>query len=187
MQEVGHALGADLVFTGLVQALEVDARAGAVRLTLYVEAVDQVSGQLVVATRETASVRRSDSRPEPTDVLVTQALAQAADKAAETTALGPRAQGEVSDPRDGKTVAVKVEVTGGLRSGQRLLIYRPATEGDAQVPDKLIAAAMVMGGEGAIVEAKVLARSGDIHTGDLAVTVGDAPAREGGPPGGSPR
>jgi hypothetical protein len=158
-----------------------------VRLTVYVEAVDQVSGQLVVGTQQTATERRNPAQPEATDVLVSKALAGACAQAARATATGPGVQGEVADPRDGKTIALKLPEQVALKPGQRLLLYRPTLEGDERGPGKLIAAVMVTKSEAAATEARVLARGGDIHTGDIAVTVGEAPQRETVPAGAKPR
>jgi hypothetical protein len=187
MQEIGHALAADLVSSGALQAVEVDPRAGVVRVTIYVEAVDQVSGQLVVGTQQSAETRRDTDHPLPTDVLVGRAVAVACAKAAKVTALGPALQGEVTDPRDSKSVLLKLPEQAALRPGQRLLLYRAVTEGEAHVPGRLIAALMVTEAKAGSAEARVLAHSGDIHTGDIAVTVSDAPQRPPAADGGKSR
>lgn len=174
MQAVGHALGADLVAGGTVQTVTVDARAGVARLALYVEIVDQVSGQLVVGAQQKAEARRDSAKPEPTDVLVGRALAEACAKAAKLSAAGPGAQGEVTDPGDGKAVVLKLADQAVLKPGQRLLLYRAITEGEERLPGKLIAAVMVAKSDATTTEARVLARSGDIHTGDIAVTIYEA-------------
>lgn len=176
MQELAHALGADLVCSGAVQSVEVDGRAGVVRLTMYVEVVDQVSGQMVVASRPAVVVRRSAGAPEPTDALVSRALAQAAAEAAELAAAGPRVQGEVTSPGSDGVVELAFVTQAGVKPGQRLLLYRPFAEGDVKVPGRLLAALMVIRADGSTVRAEVLGRSGDIHTGDLAVAVGPASA-----------
>lgn len=187
MQEVAHALGADLVCSGAVQSLEVDARAGVVRLTMHVEVIDQISGQMVVASRLAVNARRSADDPEPTDVLVGRALAQAAAEAAKLAAAGPRAQGEVSSPGVNGEVQLSFPSDHGLRTGQRCLLYRPATDANGKVPGKLLAALMVTRVDGNVLRAKVLARSGDIHTGDMAVPVGPPSAGASRPPGGGPQ
>ncbi|MEI6501501.1 MAG: hypothetical protein WCP21_10825, partial [Armatimonadota bacterium] len=53
LQELGHALGGDVLFTGTVQKLEVDPKEGKIAVTVYVEALDQVSGQTALATLQT--------------------------------------------------------------------------------------------------------------------------------------
>lgn len=183
MQDVAHALGADLICSGAVQTMDVDARGGVVRLTMHVEIVDQISGQMVVVSRPAVVVRRNVADPEPTDLLVSRALAQAAVEAAKLAAAGPRAQGEVTGPEANGELRLVFPADSGITTGQRCLLYRPTTDGDGNVPGRLLAALMVTRAEGTSVRAKVLARSGDIHTGDLAVPVGPPSAGDTRPPG----
>lgn len=181
MQEVGFALGADLIFSGTLQSVEISAAAGRVRVALYAEAIDQVSGQVVLGTRQTAEVTRDAKRPEPTDVLVSQALASACAAVAKLSAAGPQVQAQIDDPRDGKSVTLKLPAETTLATGQRLLLYRAVPEGAGHVPGKLLAALMVSRASAGSCEAQVLAHSGDIHSGDLAFTVGQASPREAAP------
>ena len=103
LQQIGHALGGDLVVSSVVQRVEVDPRQGAVRVVLQVEIVDQVAGQAVMNTQYSGTVRRDAREPEPTDVLVGRALALAAGAAARASAVGVGAAGTITDPGNGNT------------------------------------------------------------------------------------
>lgn len=172
MQQIGHALGGDLIVAGAVQRVEVDPRLGAVRVGLLVEMVDQVAGQAVMTVLQTGTVRRNAREPEPTDVLVGKALALASAEAVRASAVGLGFMGSVSAPSDGKTVQLKLPADAAAQTGQRLLIYRGVVEGDQRTPGKLIATAMISEITGESCRARVLGSAGDIHTGDLAVTLG---------------
>jgi hypothetical protein len=172
MQELGHALEADIIFSGAVQKLEVDAKAGKIRLTLLLEGVDQVSGQSVVATVQTGEGRRDDKAPQPTDVLVGQALADASQRAAKAASVNTGFMTTVTDPGDSKTVTLKRPADLEVKSGQRFLLYRAVPEDEGRVPGKLLAALMIVECKADSCRAQVLARAGDIHTDDIAVSVG---------------
>jgi hypothetical protein len=171
MQELAHALGADVVFTGAIQKVEVDAKAGKIRLTLLVEGVDQVSGQSVVATVQTGEARRDEKAPQPTDVLVGQALAAASQLAAKVAAVNTGFMTTVSDPGDAKTVQLKRPADFEVKTGYRFLLYRAVPEGEGRVPGRLLAALMVTDVGAETCKATVLAKAGDIHTDDIAVSV----------------
>jgi hypothetical protein len=171
MQELAHAVGADVVFTGAIQKLEVNPKAGSVRLTLLVEAMDQVSGQSVLATVQTGEVLRRDRAPEPTDVVVGEALAAACALAAKVAAVNTGLLLTVTDPGDGKTVRLAPGPDVAVARGYRLLLYRAVVEGDERVPGMLIAALMVTNCGPEASQAQVLAKAGDIHTGDIAVSI----------------
>jgi hypothetical protein len=171
LQELAHALSADVVFTGAVQKLEVNPKAGSVRLTVLVEAVDQVSGQSALATVQTGEASRRDRAPAPTDVMVGEALAAACGQAARVAAVNTGLLATVTDPGDGKALRLRPAEGVKLARGYRLLLYRAMQEGDERVPGKLIAALMVTDcGEGGC-KAQVLARAGDIHTDDMAASI----------------
>lgn len=171
-QELGHALGADVIFAGAVQRLEVDPKLGRIRVTVYVEATDQVSGQSILGTLQSGEARRNERTPEPTDVLIGEALARACGAVAEAAARSTGIIATVADPGDGKTVSLTLPPGAVVRSGYRFLLYRAVTEGGEHVPGKLIAALMaVETPTTATCRLKVLARAGDIHTGDIAVSV----------------
>jgi len=171
MQEVAHALGADVVFTGALQKLEVNPKTGSVKMTLLVEAVDQVSGQSAIATVQTGEAARQESDPEPTDVMVGAALAAASALAAQAASVNTGLMLTVTEPGEGKTVRLKPAAGVEVRRGYRLLLYRALVEGDERGPGKLIATLMVTdtGGDGC--KAQVLAKAGDIHTDDIAVSI----------------
>lgn len=171
MQELAHALGADVIFTGAIQKLEISAKAGTVRLTLLVEAVDQISGQSALATVQTGEVSVRDRDPEPTDVLIGQALAAACALAAKAAAANTGLALTVADPGDGKTLRVKPGPGVTVARGYRLLLYRAMVEGEERVPGKLIAALMVTDCGPDACQAQVLAKAGDIHTDDIAVSI----------------
>jgi hypothetical protein len=171
LQQIGHALGGDLIVAGAVQKVEVDPRLGAVRVGLLVEMVDQVAGQAVLAVLHTGTVRRNAREPEPTDVLVGKALALASAEAAKASAVGVGLLGTVTEPGDGKTIKVSLAAEAAAQTGQRLLVYRGVVEGDQKTPGKLIATAMITEVAGESCRARVLSSAGDIHTGDLAVTL----------------
>ena len=180
LQEIGFALNADLVFSGAVQSVAIAPRTGEVTVRVYVEAVDQVSGQAALGTIQTATQTRDAAKPLPTDVLVGQALALACGAAAAFSAQGPGAQGELSDPADSKLVVVKFAPEVTLAAGQRLLLYRSSLDGDQRVAGKLIASLMVVEGKAGACRARVLGKAGDIHTDDLALTIGAPPTRSRG-------
>ena len=171
LQEMGHALGGDVIFTGAIQKLDVDAKLGKLSVSLYVEATDQVSGQTVLGTLQTGEARANPASPEPTDVLIGRAVADATAKAAAVAAQGTGAMAMVADPGDAKTVVLKPAPGAALASGTRLFLYRAVTEGDQPTPGKLIATLMITKVSPDTVVAKVLGRAGDIHTGDLAVSI----------------
>lgn len=177
LQELGHALEADLVFTGIVQSVEISPRSGEVRTRLYVEAVDQVAGQPVLGVQQLAVEARTDKQPVATDVLVGRAMAQVCAAAAALSAQGPGVQGQVSDPGDGKVLTLTFADKVTLEAGQRLLLYRAVPEGDQRVAGKLIGSLMVVETKAGACRAKVLGQAGDIHTEDLAVTIGAPPKR----------
>jgi len=171
MQELSHALGADVVFSGAIQKLEVNPKAGSVRLTVLVEAVDQISGQSVLATVQTGEVLRRDRAPEPTDVVVGEALAAACALAAKAAAVNTGLLLTVTDPGDGKAVRLSPGPGVIVARGYRLLLYRAVVDGEERVPGKLIAALMVADCGPDACQAQVLARAGDIHTDDIAVSI----------------
>lgn len=171
LQEIGHALGGDVIFSGAIQKLDVDAKLGKLTVTVYVEATDQVSGQSVLGTLKTGEARANPAVPEPTDVLIGRALADATAKVAAAAALGTGAAATLADPGDAKTVTLKLAGQATVTTGMRFLLYRAVTEDGQPTPGKLIATLMVTKTGGDSATASVLARSGDIHTGDLAVSI----------------
>lgn len=171
LQELGHALQADVIFTGTVQRLDVDKKTGGIRMTVFVEAVDQVSGQAVQAVTKTAEVRRNDRTPEPTDVLIGRSLAGVLAEVAVATGKYTGIIGEVAEPGDGTTVKLKLPENSGVETGFRFLLYRAVTEGEERVPQKLLASVMITKVSGTQADARVLARGGDIHSGDVAVSM----------------
>jgi hypothetical protein len=171
LQELGHALGGDLIFTGAIQKLDVEPKIGRLAITIYCEATDQVSGQSVLATAQMGESRRNDREPVPTDVLIGQALADACAKVAALAARNTGVVAEVSDPDEAKTVTLKLPAGASIASGSRFLLYRAVLEGQEHVPGKLIGSLMVTEVRGDQCTARVLARIGDIHSGDIAVSV----------------
>lgn len=171
MQELAHALGGDMIFTGAIQKIEVSPKSGTIRLTLLVEAIDQVSGQSAMATVQVGEALRQEKNPQPTDVLVGEALAAAAALAARAVSAGTGVTMTVTEPGDGKTVRLKPVDGAMIRSGCRLLLYRSALEQQERVPVKLIGTLMVTNSGPDAYTARVLAKAGDIHTDDVAVTV----------------
>jgi hypothetical protein len=171
MQELGHAIGADVVFSGAIQKLEVDAKAGKIRVTLLLEGIDQISGQSLMTTVQTGEAKRDEKSPQPTDVLVGLALAEASGMAAKAATVGTGFIATVTDPGDGKTLQLKPPADLQVKSGQRFLLYRAVPEGEGHVPGKLLAALMIVECKPESCRAQVLAKAGDIHTDDLAVSV----------------
>ena len=171
LQEIGHALGGDVIFTGAIQKLDVDAKLGKLSLTLYVEGTDKVSGQSVLGTLQTGEARRNSAAPEPTDVLIGHALADATAKVAVAAAQGTGVTATVADPADSKAITLKFAPDSKPLTGMRFLLYRAVLEGDQPTPGKLIATLMVTKTSADTATANVLARSGDIHTGDIAVSI----------------
>jgi len=171
LQELGHALGGDVLFTGTVQKLEVDPKEGKIAVTVYVEALDQVSGQTALATLQTGEARRDARTPQPTDVLIGLALADASAKVAARAAQSTGLIATVTDPDEAKAVVLKLSAGAVVKSGDRFLLYRAVPEGEDRVPGKLIALLMVTAATGDTCRTSVLARSGDIHTDDIAVSV----------------
>lgn len=174
LQEIAHALEADVVFTGAVQKLEVDAKLGLLKVTVLVEAVDRIAGQTLLASVQTGEVRRNETKPQPTDVLIGEALANALDKMA---ALAGRDTGlltTVAAPQDGKSVSLKRSDNDTIHSGQRFLLYRATVDDGQKTPGKLIATVMVTDVSADSYKAQVLARSGDIHTDDFVVSIGSS-------------
>ena len=171
LQELGHSVGGDLIFTGTIQKLEVEPKIGRLAVTIYCEATDQVSGQSVLATVQTGESRRNEREPVPTDVLIGHALADACAKVAAVAARNTGVVAEVTDPDEAKAVALKLPAGSNIASGSRFLLYRGVVEGQERVPGKLIGSLMVTEVRGEKCTARVLARSGDIHSGDIAVSV----------------
>lgn len=171
MQELAHAIGGDMIFTGAIQKVEVSPKSGTTRLTLLVEAIDQISGQSAMATVHTGEAVRQEKMPQPTDVLVGEALAAAAALAAKAISAGTGAMVQVMEPGDGKTVRLKPASGVQMRSGCRLLLYRSVLEDQERVPRKLIGTLMLTNCGPEACTARVLAKAGDIHTDDIAVTV----------------
>jgi len=171
MQELAHALGAEIIFTGTIQKLEISPKTGLLRLALLVEAIDQISGQSALATIQAAEVPRQEKKPQPTDVLVDHALAAALSAAAKIAAKNVGQILTVMDPGDGKTVRLSKPAQESLQPGGRLLLYRPLPEGEERMPGKLIALLLLTECGPAGCQARVLARAGDIHTDDIAVSI----------------
>lgn len=171
LQELGNALGGDLIFTGTIQKLDVEPKLGRLTMTIYCEATDQVSGQSVLATVQTGESRRNDHEPVPTDVLIGHALAEACAKVAAIAARNTGVVAQVTDPDEAKAVTLKLPDGANIATGSRFLLYRAVLEGQEHVPGKLIGSLMVTAVRGTECTARVLARSGDIHSGDLAVSV----------------
>lgn len=171
LQELAHALQGDVVFTGTVQKLEVVAKEGKLAVTVYVEALDQISGQIALATLQTGEARRNDRTPEPTDVLIGQALADATAKVAAVAARSTGIIATVIDPDDAKQITLKLPTGAVVKSGYRFLLYRAVPEGEERVPGKLIATLMVTTVNDGQSMATVLAKAGDIHTDDIAVSI----------------
>ncbi|MHB8995788.1 MAG: hypothetical protein ACYC63_11100 [Armatimonadota bacterium] len=171
LQELAHAVGGDLIFTGTIQKLEVEPKIGRLAVTIYCEATDQVSGQSVLATVQTGESRRNDREPVPTDVLIGHALADACAKVAAAAARSTGVVAEVTDPNEAKAVTLKLPAGSNIATGSRFLLYRGVLEGQERVPGKLIGSLMVTEVRGEMCTARVLARSGDIHSGDIAVSV----------------
>lgn len=171
LQDLGHALGGDVIFSGAIQKLEVDPKLAKITVTIYVEGTDQVSGQSVLGTLQTGEARANAAAPEPTDVLIGRALADATAKAAAAAAKGTGVTGTISEPGDAKTVTLKLAPGAQAATGMRFLLYRAGLEGDQPTPTKLIATLMVTKTSADSATANVLARSGDIHTGDIAVSI----------------
>ncbi len=171
MQELAHAVAADVVFTGAVQKLEVNAREATIRLTLLVECVDQISGQRAAATVQVGEVTAREKAPAPTDVLVGEALATASAQAAKAVSVNTGLALTVTDPGEGKTVQLKPAAGVQVKSGYRLLLYRALVEGEERTPGKLLAALMVSEVGADTCKAQVLARAGDIHTDDIAISI----------------
>jgi hypothetical protein len=171
MQELAHALGADMVITGAVQKLEVNPKAGSIKLTLLVEAVDQISGQSAMVTVKTGEAVRQEKKPEPTDVLIGEALSNASANAAKALAERTGLTMSVADPGDGQTLRLKPATGAQFQAGDRLLLYRAVTEGDVAQPGKVIATLMLSEVGPEQCKARVLAKAGDIHTDDIAVSI----------------
>jgi hypothetical protein len=178
MQELGHALSADVIFSGAIQKLEVDAKVGKIKVAVFAEAIDQVSGQSILATVQSGEARRNENAPEPTDVLIGKALADATQKIAARAAQSTGVIATVSDPGDGKAVTLRLPAAAAIQTGCRFLLYRAVVESGEHVPGKLIAALMVTTAGQDTCVTSVLAKSGDIHTGDIAVSVCCAPKAE---------
>ncbi len=178
MQELAHALGAEMIFTGAIQKLAINPKTGSVRLTILVEAFDQISGQSALATVQTAEAVRQEKKPQPTDVLVDDALASALAVAAKVASANAGKIMTVTDPGDGKTVCLSKPAQERLQPGGRLLLYRPIIEGEERMPGKLIALLLLTecGPDGC--QARVLARAGDIHTDDIAVSICSPPSEK---------
>jgi hypothetical protein len=171
MQAVGHALGTEVIFTGTVQKVEIDPVRGGVKVTILVEAFDQISGQSILATLASGEARANEEQAVPTDIVVNYALARACNEAAKAAEPVNTISGAVADPRDSLTATVKLPAGTTTPTGLRFLIYRAVNEGQETSAGKLIATAMVTRSTTGSCEVQILGRASELHTGDLAYSL----------------
>jgi len=170
-QALAHRLGADVVVAGRIEGVAVNALEGTVTVRLILDFVDRIGGQSMMALEAVGSSRRSAGGPRPTDIIVSEALADACRAVAELADTVPAYTGQVVAV-SAKELSIQSASDVPVTTGDRLLLYRVV--GGEQPSAKLIGVLMVKNVEGAQVKATVLARDGDIYTGDVAVCVGPA-------------
>ncbi len=170
-QALGHRVNADVIVTGRVEGVRISPAEGTVTVNLILDFIDRICGQSIMALQVSGSSRRGDGGPRPTDIIVSEALADACGRIVAITETVPACAAEVV-AATGNQLTLQPRTDVPLTAGDRLLLYR--ARGDEQSGAKLVAVLMVRRADAARVTATVLDRISDIYTGDLAVCVGPA-------------
>jgi len=170
-QALGYRLNADVIVTGRVEGVRISPAEGTVTINLVLDFVDRVCGQSIMPLQISGSSRRADGGPRPTDIIVSEALADACSRIVAIVQTVPACAAKVVDT-SGTQLTLEPLTEVPLTGGDRLLLYR--ANGDEQAGPKLVALLMVKRAEAGRITATVLDRIGDIYTGDVAVCVGPA-------------
>ena len=122
-QRLADAAGASLIVTGTLRAVTLDSSAASVTADLRLEVIDAATGETVLTGSGKGVAKADRANPEPTDVLVEDALHKASD-AAVTALLLPKPGAGTVLARTGSQGLVLGFPSGSPKAGARVLIVR---------------------------------------------------------------
>ncbi len=155
LQRLADAAGANLIVTGTLRALSLDSSAASVSADFRLEVIDAATGETVLTGSGKGVAKADRANPEPTDVLVEDALHKAADVAVTALLLPKTGSGTVLARTGAQGLVLGFPGGAAPKAGARVLIVRG--EGGARA---IIAVAEVkkMSSEG--LSAMIVAQTG---------------------------
>lgn len=133
LQRLADATGANLIVTGTLRSLTLDAHGPSVAADLRLEVIDASTGETVVTGVGKATVHASRADPEPTDVLVEDALHRAVDLAAAQLLAAKPASGTVLARTGDQQIALGFPKGVMPKTGECVLIVRTDNAGGKAV------------------------------------------------------
>jgi hypothetical protein len=123
LQRLADSAGANLIVSGTLRAVTLDSSAASVTADLRLEVIDAATGETVLTGAGKGVAKADRANPEPTDVLVEDALHKASDAAVTALLLPKSGTGSVL-ARTGSQELVLGFPSGSPKVGARVLIVR---------------------------------------------------------------
>ena len=124
LQRIGTKLMAQLVVSGAVSDVRLDRRRRSVKLAVRIELTDVATGELLAAANAEGRAAASGKSPQPTDVIVEQALAAACDEACRRLLKPPVVCTRIAKKTGRTAYQIAAGRQAGLTKGRKCLVLR---------------------------------------------------------------